>query len=531
MITTYSTPVKTMSIRMGFTASSPTQQRQGAIMWGGPPGTFTNPKCTFAPTVNFQQTSSVTPTITGTLGTTYVGTDVFTVTIADQVYTPGDGSLSLVNGTAWSLKIPAGSPLANGTYDVEASYTRAGQTTVDQTTAEINVQLNIAPVLVPQGTVLSMPEDAGVEGPLSMLSGFLIENYTTGVTDANYAALTGIAIVATTEDHGAWYYSNNSGFDWYSVGPVSMSSALLLGSNLQTLLVFRSDLNYNGLTSSALTFYAWDQTNGTSGDYFDIIEQGGGSAFSVESDSLQMQITAVNDAPAVVDSASLDRIDQQTFDPPGDTVANIFSPGFSDSADDVTDGSSADSFAGIAVCNNTADWLQGEWQYYDGDAWYDIGFRDASNCLVLAPDAWVRFVPEYGWSGTPDVLQAYLIDSSAGMVTTGDVVDLESPIATGGITQYSADLMILSTAINLVVDNNFLHANCYIHAVYYSFGLTLHLHFIHSDENSNHYTLQHRNWYKNVYFVEVSIIHQNAHENEDPHNYTYKIPHAVYNHQ
>jgi|GEM_PF-4634872 len=72
------------------------------------------------PTIVSLMTTDITPTITGTIGTTVLGSDTFTVTINSVEYTVGDGNLS-VDSTNWTLTIPAENALSSNTYDVTAA--------------------------------------------------------------------------------------------------------------------------------------------------------------------------------------------------------------------------------------------------------------------------------------------------------------------------------------------------------------------------------------------------------------------------
>ncbi|WP_192459620.1 hypothetical protein, partial [Musicola keenii] len=82
----------------------------------------------------------------------------------------------------------------------------------------------------------------------------------------------------------AWQYSTDSGANWFSVGTVSSSSALLLSATAQ--LRYVPD-GANGETA-AFTFNAWDQTSGTATTgatrgLADTSTTGGSSAFSSNS--------------------------------------------------------------------------------------------------------------------------------------------------------------------------------------------------------------------------------------------------------
>jgi VCBS repeat-containing protein len=81
------------------------------------------------------------------------------------------------------------------------------------------------------------------------------------------------------------------------VGTVSTTSALLLADNASTRLYFSPTANYNGTSTAALTVRAWDQTSGTAGTNVDTSSNGGTTAFSAATDTVDVSVTAVNDAP------------------------------------------------------------------------------------------------------------------------------------------------------------------------------------------------------------------------------------------
>lgn len=88
-----------------------------------------------APTVTAKTTNNSAPTITGTFEDTD-GT-LTSVVVNGKTYTPGDGNLS-VSGETWSLTIPAGDALGEGTYSVTATATdAAGNVATDATSSEL----------------------------------------------------------------------------------------------------------------------------------------------------------------------------------------------------------------------------------------------------------------------------------------------------------------------------------------------------------------------------------------------------------
>jgi len=84
------------------------------------------------PTVDPLTTDDPTPTITG--GWDEITANSLTVTVNAVLYTLGDGNLSSTGGS-WSLTIPAGDALSDGTYDVTATVTDGSGNSVDDPTS------------------------------------------------------------------------------------------------------------------------------------------------------------------------------------------------------------------------------------------------------------------------------------------------------------------------------------------------------------------------------------------------------------
>ncbi len=114
-----------------------------------------------APAVTPLATTSSTPTITGTWGG--VPGESLTVLVNGVAYTSGDGNLS-VSGTGWTLAIPPGNALPDGTYDVAATATDpAGNSTTDATTGELVVTL---PRLLRNGDVTQLSPQSPPNGAI-----------------------------------------------------------------------------------------------------------------------------------------------------------------------------------------------------------------------------------------------------------------------------------------------------------------------------------------------------------------------------
>jgi len=165
-----------------------------------------------------------------------------------------------------------------------------------------------------------------------------------------------------------------------------------------------------------------------------------------------MTVNAVNDAPVATGSSSLAAVNEDTANPSGATVSTLFSARFNDSTDTVAGGSSANAFAGVAIVGNTVNAAQGQWQYFNGSSWTNVGARSASSTFLLPMGDSLRFLPAANWFGTPSNLTVRLIDNSSGAVVRGPGPDLSNASNHGGTTVYSAATVALSTSINPVND-------------------------------------------------------------------------------
>lgn len=154
---------------------------------------------------------------------------------------------------------------------------------------------NIAPILRDTTvTLLPVFEDAAapvgsVGTPISSIINF------NNVTDNGQI---GIAITEVgTGSNGTWYFTTDGGRAWAPLTNVSESSAILLLANSNSRIYFQPVADYNGFISSAITFRAWDTTDGTAGSTANVATNGGTTAFSNTTDTASLQVRAVNDAP------------------------------------------------------------------------------------------------------------------------------------------------------------------------------------------------------------------------------------------
>ena len=209
-----------------------------------------------------------------------------------------------------------------------------------------------------------------------------------------------------------------------------------------------SALNAYFSTAGNLSYQHDTNFNGTRVLDIKVINESGTLSNSTTS---KIKVLAVNDAPVASGTSSLVAIDEDNTSSAGSTVLTLFGSNFSDSKDAVTNGSSANTLAGVAITANAATDEQGVWQWSaDGTSWKAIatsGLADAT-ALYLAADAKLRFVPTSDYNGTPGALTARLVESSATALTNGTTTDVSTH---GGATAYSAitiDLVSTVIAIN-----------------------------------------------------------------------------------
>ncbi|CAN5214216.1 hypothetical protein BH11PSE10_BH11PSE10_14400 [soil metagenome] len=157
------------------------------------------------------------------------------------------------------------------------------------------VAVNDAPVLDGVNDFAAVAEDASNHNgtPVSsLLAGHLV--------DADQAALAGIAIVAIDNSHGSWQYTLDGGASWQAIGSVSDASALLLAADAGSAVRFTPAPDWNGTLSGGLRLRAWDQTSDSAGALADTRGNGGSSAFSAATFASSITVTAVNDAPQLL---------------------------------------------------------------------------------------------------------------------------------------------------------------------------------------------------------------------------------------
>ncbi|MGH8756514.1 MAG: hypothetical protein ACREU0_12005, partial [Burkholderiales bacterium] len=182
--------------------------------------------------------------------------------------------------------------------------TSAFSTATDTANLTVN-PVNDAPVLNGASTPVlgAINEDAGAPvGAVGTLISALVDfavpaGQVDNVTDPDAGALLGIAVTAADITNGSWFYSTNNGGVWNALGAVTGANARLLAADANTRIYFQPNADFNGTIVNAITFRAWDQTSGANGTLVNPGAGGGTSAFSTATDTANLTVNPVNDAP------------------------------------------------------------------------------------------------------------------------------------------------------------------------------------------------------------------------------------------
>ena len=147
--------------------------------------------------------------------------------------------------------------------------------------------VNDAPVLTPASPQFTSITEDTANGSGQTLTSLLGMS----LSDPDASAALGIALHGVTGSYGQWQYSTNAGTSWADVGTVSESAALLLrGSDL---LRWQPDTT-NG------SYAGWDHSAGNAGSKVSLAARGGTTAFSTDSNTMNLAVTSVADSPRLI---------------------------------------------------------------------------------------------------------------------------------------------------------------------------------------------------------------------------------------
>lgn len=316
-------------------------------------------------------------------------------------------------------------------YVVEYSDT-GGTPAFSKSIAITPVRVNDAPVASGSVTLTSITEDATTNSG-QLVSGFL------SASDPDTDPVTGIAISSLVSSSGTWQYSLDNGAIWTNVGSVSNTNALLLRTTDRVRFI-PDGLNAD---TASITYRAWDRTNENAttlkaGQKADVSSNGGTTAYSSGTQTGNLTITAVNDAPVLTPaSPTLTGINEDATSNSGQLVSSVLGSSISD----VDTGASQ----GIAITSLVSG--NGTWEYSTngGSSWSAVGSVAGNSALLLRSADRIRFTPNAN-NGTSASLTYKAWDQTFGAF--GAKVDTTVSGGTAAFSTSSDTASITVTSVN-----------------------------------------------------------------------------------
>ncbi|MCA9092844.1 MAG: cadherin domain-containing protein, partial [Planctomycetaceae bacterium] len=216
------------------------------------------------------------------------------------------------------------------------------------------------------------------------------------IVDVDDNSRKGIAITHVDTEHGRWEFSTDNGLHWLSMGPVHDVYSRLLAADSMTRIRFVPDENFNGNIGEnspygAISYRAWDQTDGINGGVRNTTINGGSSAYSTGLRIANFKVYPVNDSPTLLPEITLDSIYEDIPDSLNpkigrDVILSLASP--------------YDVEGGLldAISIIDADSTNGHWEIYgpSGFLWGNFG-----EIAVMPTDITsIRFIPDADFHGT-----------------------------------------------------------------------------------------------------------------------------------
>ena len=253
-------------------------------------------------------------------------------------------------------------------------------------------QVNDAPTFTGNATITGTHnEDLPSSGvTIETIIGSLFEDATDEKLDSTSNPLGSQAdlfagVIVTDDDaestEGVWEYKPDGGSTWIELGAVDPTAGVLLSKD--TELRFNPATDFNG-TPGALTVYAVEDSvsesysTDSSRTTKTVAGSGGTSHIAADGDTISITITEINDAPVFTGLAVLPSVNEDTTEPAGGLISDLYSTLFDDTKDEkisFSGGSTKDVMAGLVVVKNDANTgTQGEWEYStNGTNWFSIG--------------------------------------------------------------------------------------------------------------------------------------------------------------
>lgn len=271
------------------------------------------------------------------------------------------------------------------------------------------------------------------------------------VTDPDAGALLGIAVTASAAS-GTWSFSTDGGSNWSALGNVSASNARLLAADANTRLHFQPGADFNGSISSAITFRAWDRTSGSAGALVGTTPNGGSTALSSTTDTASIVVTAVNDAPTLLASASpvFAPIGEDAPTPSG-AVGTLVSAlvDFASPAGQLDNVSDPDAGASLGIAIIAADDMDGTWFFsVNGSTWTALNPVTSSTARLLLANGTSRlyFRPDADFEGDTPTIGFRAWDQTTG--SNGATANISAVGATTAFSSASDTAPVTVVSIN-----------------------------------------------------------------------------------
>jgi hypothetical protein len=305
---------------------------------------------------------------------------------------------NFVGKTSLSVHAWDGTGAVSGsTVNLSKSTSTGGTTAFSSALLTANLYVNNAPTQNPPASAIALTAIHANTTSTPVAVATLLK--AAGAADPDRGTALGMALTSATGP-GTWQYL--FGGIWHAVpATLTTTAALLLPPTAS--LHFVPTPNASG--TAALSWVAWDQTQGTAGALLDSTAAGGAGAFSTTAATASLAVLAKSghQPPAWSGSSATFTPVLPARTPPGDQVQTIFGPYYQGLGTPV----------GIAISGLTGT-TSGTWSYsLDGTNWTPIGTVSTSKALLLSAGAWIRFAPKTGFAG-PVTVTAYAWDGSVG---------------------------------------------------------------------------------------------------------------------
>ena len=259
----------------------------------------------------------------------------------------------------------------------------------------------------------------------------------------------GLAIVGVDDSNGTWQYTLN-GTNWFDIGSVSASNALLLPSDTVPLPLRAQRQLERHHRPVPVQGLGPDQRHRRHLCRRERQRRHDGLLRHL---GIDLRGHRGQRRAGRLGSATLAAIDEDTASPPGATVSALFGANFSDATDQsrVVRRPTPSRASRSAATRWMRPRATGSYSTNSGGSWTTLGSATTTTAITLdaAASTMLRFVPAANYNGAATALSVNLIESGLA-ITNGATINLTG--ATGGTTPISAATVVLGHTITAVND-------------------------------------------------------------------------------